>query len=146
MPAAERTLRVDVTPPQLMALLTDFASYPDFLPDMREAVVLKASERQWEVRFSLQVIRTLTYTLRLHQPDPMTLQWSLVEGLFRSNVGSWSLVEVPGGTEATYQIDIQLGMFVPSSIVRSLVDTGLPETLERFRAEAVRRGTAQAGD
>lgn len=144
MPAATRTISIAAPPTDFMALLTDFASYPSFLPDMREAKVLRSKPGEWEVRFTLQVIRRLTYTLRLTQPDPLSLRWSLVEGLFRANEGGWRLSATGDGqsTEAHYEIDIQLGMFVPGNIVRSLVDKGLPETLDRFRQEALRR---QAG-
>lgn len=141
MPAASRTVSIAVPPPDVMALLTDFPSYPSFLPDMQDATVLRSAPGSWEVRFTLQVIRRLTYTLKLSQPDPLSLRWSLVEGLFRANVGGWRLEPVDDGqhTEAHYEIDIQLGVFVPGNIIHSLVDKGLPDTLDRFRREALRR-------
>ena len=141
MPAATQTISVAVPPAAFMALLTDFESYARFLPEMRAVEILKQDSVSWEVRFTLRVIRPLTYTLRLTRPDPLTLRWELIEGLFRANVGGWRLVPVDGGqaTEAHYDIDIQLGMYVPGNIIHSLVDKGLPETLERFRQEALRR-------
>jgi ribosome-associated toxin RatA of RatAB toxin-antitoxin module len=146
MPSAERSITVAVSPPDFMVLLLDFESYPSFLPDMCTAEVTKQSASGWEVRFSLQVIRRLTYTLALTQPTPLSLQWTLVEGLFRANSGGWALQpDGEHGTLATYSIDIQLGMFVPGNILNSLVAQGLPQTLEHFREEASRRAGVLTG-
>ena len=95
-----------------MALLLDFESYPSFLPDMRTAEIVNQGASAWDVRFSLQVIRRLTYTLALTQPSPLSLQWSLVEGVFRANSGGW-LLQPDGeqGTHATYSIDINTPRF-----------------------------------
>ena len=40
---------------------------------------------------------------------------------------------------AEYFIELQVGMFVPSTIMRTLVERTLPETVTRFKAEAERR-------
>jgi ribosome-associated toxin RatA of RatAB toxin-antitoxin module len=140
MPSSVQNITIQTTPAEMMAVITDFASYPDFLPEMERAEVLLAEPGAWEVRFTVRVIRQLSYTLRLVQLDPLTLQWSLLEGVFRSNDGGWSLAaRSEGGTTASYRIDVQIGMFVPGNIVNSLVERGLPQTLQRFKDEAERR-------
>ena len=145
MPSAVQNIDIQAPPQAVMAVITDFARYPEFIPEMEDARVLLAEPGVWEVRFTVRVIRKLSYTLRLVQTGPLNLQWSLLEGVFRSNDGSWSLVEgADGGTSATYRIDVQIGMFVPGNIVHSLVERGLPQTLQQFKAEAERRrGGAQ---
>lgn len=141
MPAALSSIEISVPPDKLMAVITDFASYPSFLPEMAKVELLRGRPTEWEVRFTLRLIRPLVYTLRLTQPDDLTLRWSLVEGAFHSNDGGWKLEPIDGGTRtrATYAIDLQVGMYVPGNIVRSLVDRSLPDTLERFKVEAERR-------
>lgn len=138
MPRTERTLRVEAPPSVLMGVITDFARYPDFLPGTESATVLVREPAAWEVRFRIRVIRELEYVLRLTQPDPLRLDWSLVEGPFRSNEGGWRLEPIDGGaaTQATYGLDVQVGMYVPGNIVRSLTERSLPDTLARFKAEA----------
>ena len=142
MPAAQRTVEIAVPPDQLMAVITDFPSYPTFLPDMEQVEVLREGGGLWEVRFSVFVVRRFQYTLRLVRPDPLHLNWSLVEGAFLANDGGWELSPIDDGsrTRASYRIDLQVGMYVPGNIVRSLVDRSLPDTLARFKAEAERRG------
>ena len=95
----------------------------------------------------MRVIRELTYSLRLVQPSPGRLDWTLIEGAFKANDGGWELAPLDGGarTRVTYRIDLQVGMFVPGNIVRSLTQRSLPDTLERFKAEAERRAAVALG-
>jgi len=150
---AVREVVVGVTPEQMMAVITDFTAYPDHIPHMTKARVLAETVDSWEVAFAIHVVRDLEYTLRLVRselPDGrLRLDWSMVQGVFRSNDGSWTLEAVPEGTRATYEIALQIGMFVPRSIQNTLVRTGLPGTLAAFKrwAEATpsRPGSAPAG-
>ena len=140
MPAAQRTVEIDAPLATVLATITDFASYPRFLPDMDEANVLRASPGTWEVAFAVRVIRPLRYTLKLVATSPTEITWTLLEGAFRSNDGGWSLEALsPIRTRATYRIDIAVGLYVPGNIVNSLVQVSLPDTLARFKAEAERR-------
>ncbi|MCB9758738.1 MAG: SRPBCC family protein [Alphaproteobacteria bacterium] len=130
---------------RVLTILTTFEDYPDFLPSMVQARVLSREERVWEVAFRVDVIRPLDYTLRLtlERPDPagvVRLRWSLVEGVFRSNEGGWTLTPIDGGarTHARYEIDVQVGVYVPGTIVNTLVERTLPATLEAFRTRAER--------
>ena len=86
----------------------------------------------------------LYYVLRLQQMDPLQLRWHLVEGAFKVNEGGWDLKAIDDGkrTHVNYFIDLQVGMFVPSSIMRNAVERTLPNTLKRFKAEAERRATS----
>ena len=141
MPSAVRTIEIDAAPSVVMGVITDFASYPSFLPEMKEARVVRHAGPEWEVAFSLALIRDLHYTLRLVQSSPLAISWSLVDGAFQANDGRWVLEPRNNGarTFATYTIAIQVATHLPGSIVRGLVDLALPNTLERFKAEAERR-------
>lgn len=140
MPAAHHTVEIDAPLDLVMATITDFGAYPSFLPDMQSAEVLRQGDGEWEVRFTLRLIRQLVYTLKLTAVGPNLLRWILLEGAFRSNAGSWELTPLGADrTRADYRIDVSVGMYVPGNIVRSLVDRGLPDTLSRFKAEAERR-------
>lgn len=141
MPRAQHTVEIDAPPAQVMAVLTDFASYPSFLPDMSAAEVVRHAGEVWEVRFRLRLIRELEYTLQLTRTGDRALRWTLLEGAFKSNEGGWSLAPLDGGarTRADYEIDVSLGLFVPGNILRSLVERSLPETLRAFKAESERR-------
>ena len=139
MPVATHRAVIRAEVGQVMAVITDFESYPSFLPEIEEAKIVSREGDSWEVQFQVQIIRRLSYTLRLTQHGPASLTWTLVEGTFKTNQGSWKLEETEEGTRAEYRIDLQIGHFVPSSIVRSLVGRTLPETVSRFKAETERR-------
>ncbi len=142
MPAAHRSIVVKVPVERFMAVVTDFDAYPRFLPEMEESTVLRHDGDVWVVRFAVRVVRRLEYTLRLEKLSPTRLRWSLVDGMFKANNGGWDLAEAGGGahTQADYHIGLELGMFVPGSVMKTLVESSLPATLEAFRKEAEARG------
>ena len=153
MPAAHTTVEVDAAPAVLMGIITDFGRYPQFLADMEEAVVLRGPDEgpqgtEWTVRFAVRVIRRLEYTLRLWRPNDAELRWSLVEGVFKANDGGWTLTPLDGGarTHARYDLEIELGMFVPGSVMKTLVERNLPATLAAFKARAEGIGAATKGE
>ncbi len=135
MPWAERSIEIDAPPESVWEVITDFESYPEFLSDMRSVRVASRSERGATVRFELDLIKRVRYTLAFEADPPRRLAWSLVRGDFmRRNEGSWELQELEGGrTRATYRIALALGAIVPSSITTRLAAERLPETLEAFK-------------
>ena len=62
--------------------------------------------------------------------------------MFKANNGGWDLTPVADGaqTQAEYDIALEIGMFVPGSVLKTLVESSLPATLEAFRREAEARG------
>lgn len=124
-----------------MAVITDFSAYPSFLPEMEEATVLRYDGQVWIVRFALRVLRRLDYTLRLEARSPTVLRWSLVEGAFKANNGGWDLTPLGEGdrTRADYHVDLDVGTFVPGSLMKTLVHSSLPATLAAFKKEAEAR-------
>ena len=145
MPRATHSIRIEAPASIVMAVLIDFAAYPDFLPEIIGAEILHTEPEAWEVQFSIQVIRRLTYTHRLVREDTNALRWTLLEGVFRSNDGGWTLLpQDDGSTIARYHIDVQMSMYVPGNIVHSLVDRGLPKTMEQFKHEAEPRLTVRS--
>lgn len=138
MPAASRSIEIDVPPASLMAVIVDFGRYPEFVPDMARSTVLRHDGAVWSVAFTLRLIRNLEYTLLLEQVDPLHLRWSMVEGVFKANNGGWELEPLDEGrrTRATYSIDLDLGMFVPGSVMKTIVEINLPAMLEAFKRRA----------
>ncbi len=128
-------------------VVMDFEAYPSFLETTTRAQVLREGRGAWEVRFWLRLVRELRYTLELLErpgsaPGAVRIEWTLVEGAFRANDGSWELIpEGPGSTRANYEVDLKLGMYVPRSILNTLLEVSLPANLEAFRsrAEAIAR-------
>ena len=138
MPSASTTVDIDVSPEKMLSVITDFAAYPSFIPEMKEADIVKSADDTWDVCFKIHVIRSLEYTLRLVQRSPTHIEWSLVSGVFKSNNGSWKLVPIRdgAGTRATYSVVISVGMFIPKTVVKNLVGKSLPSMLGHFKRRA----------
>jgi ribosome-associated toxin RatA of RatAB toxin-antitoxin module len=136
VPAARRSVLVAAPPDRFAAVLTDFANYPRFCPDLEEAVVLRSEAAAWDVRFVLRIIRRMEYTLRVAREGAYGLQWSLIEGVFRSNTGRWSVAPAEGGTLATWEVDLDLGMYLPGCVRNTLERQHLPAMLDAFRTRA----------
>ena len=140
MAAAHETIDVQTSADGFFNVIRDYEAYPDILPDMENATILKREGDVVEARFTINLVKRVSYTLRLVENAPNTLSWSLVEGPFKTNTGSWSLEEIaPGLTRATYQVEVSVGVFVPKSIVTKLVSKSLPALLAAFKSEAEKR-------
>ncbi len=137
---AEQTtssLVVDAPPAAVMDVIADFGSYPAWATGMKRAEVLSRIEdgpeagRAERVFFVLDVspIRdeyTLAYTWDGHRQ----VSWSLVEGtMLRSLDGAYVLREVPGGTEVTYRLALDVSIPLIGMLKRKgekiLIDTAL---------------------
>ena len=138
MAGASQIINIDVSPADFFEVIRDYESYPAFLPDMEAVRVLSREGPVAEVEFTLNVIKRVTYTLRLTEDPPCAgLHWELVEGMFKSNTGRWTLEGLDsGGTRATYEVEVAVGIFVPGAIVNRLVGKTLPATLQAFKGRA----------
>jgi uncharacterized membrane protein len=144
MPSSVQFVEIDAPLDLVRATILDFAAYPDFLPDVLSAEPRALGLDAWEVAFEVHLVRDLRYTLRLRSPEPTQVRWELVEGAFLVNQGGWTLEALSSSrTRATYEVDVQMAIFVPGNIFRTLVERSLPDTLARFKAEAERRAAGR---
>lgn len=118
--------------------ITDFESYPKFLTEMSESEVQWCEDKEMEVSFKINLIKSIQYTLHFELDAPHGIYWNLKRGdMMKKNDGSWHLK--PQGdtqTKAVYNIDIEFGLWVPKPIVSTLVEKSLPQTLARFKKQS----------
>lgn len=144
MPSASRSVVAAVPPEHFFDTVTDFESYPDFIPETVAVEIVKKGKKGKDgaktddVKFSIKVIKKIDYVLRLTSNEKeLSVEWELVEGPFKSNNGSWKIEGAgKGKTEATYTIDITMGFLVPQSITNMLVGSSLPKMLEQMKDRA----------
>ena len=137
MPGAQKSIRVAVDPETFFQVITDYEAYPDILPDMEFAEIISREDGVTTARFTINLIKRVSYTLRLVERPYEGLSWSLVEGPFKLNSGSWKLEALDDGrTLAHYTVEVKVGVFVPSSITNRLVGKPLPALLEAFKRRA----------
>jgi coenzyme Q-binding protein COQ10 len=135
MAKAERSVVIEAPPEKVFTVITDYAKYPEFLPEVKKVAVAVASGETKEVTYTIDIkAKLITYTLRHTARPPNEVLWTMVRGeMMKGNDGAWVLKAVPSGTEATYKIDLRLGALVPSMVERMLAEQQLPGLLQNFK-------------
>jgi len=135
MAEASQSITINATPKECMKVITDYEKYPEFLKETKSVTILKRKGKITEVTFEVEVMRKVSYTLTMNEESPNKLSWALIKGdMFKKNDGSWTLEEVKKGvTKATYTVDVDLGLFIPSMITKTLVGSQLPNMLKNFK-------------
>jgi len=142
---ANHTIHVNCTPEEFYTVVSDYESYPDFVPSQRSATILTRDNSgpidRFTVQMELALVKQIRYQLRAEGVPGQSLTWSLVDGDFmKQNVGSWLLEERPdGSTHATFQMAVVLKGWLPKSLVNTLINKTCPATVKAFKAEAERR-------
>ncbi|MDJ0461356.1 SRPBCC family protein [Streptomyces sp. H27-C3] len=108
------SITIEATPADVMGVIADFARYPDWTGEVKEAEVLAtdAQGRAEQVRLLLDAgaikdDHTLAYTWT----GDNEVSWTLVKSqMLRAIDGSYSLRAVDGGsrTEVTYQLTVDV--------------------------------------
>jgi coenzyme Q-binding protein COQ10 len=137
MPRVEHSVVIEAPIADVFAIITDYERYPEFLPDMKEVRVIDRHDGVALVRFEIELVMRLSYTLRLVEDAPTRIAWTLEEAkMMEENVGGWTLVEDGPNTRATYALDVKLRGLIPKSVSNRLMGTTLPQTLDRFKRRA----------
>jgi coenzyme Q-binding protein COQ10 len=135
MAKVSQTIEINASPQACYDVITDYESYPDFLPETKAIQVGKKSGNTAEVTFTIEVIKKVSYTLKMVGKPPKSVSWSMIKGeMMKSNDGGWDLEEVKSGvTKATYSIDVNLGLLVPGAVSKMLIGSNLPTMLKAFK-------------
>lgn len=136
MTAVTREIVIEAPIDAAYAVITDFAKYPQFLNDMTAVKLIKATKTAAEVSFHLNLFKKVEYTLSFTLKNPTTVSWKLKSStMLRKNSGSWKLKKLDATTtEATYSLDVEMGLLVPGMISKMLIAQSLPGTLKAFKS------------
>ena len=118
--------------------ITDFESYPDFLPEIHFAEIESKRGHSLEATFKVSLLKEVEYTLHFMLKPTHEIRWKLKKSNWlKKNSGCWVLTALePGLTDAQYRLDLEVGFWVPQSLIRSLVEKNLSLTLQRFKKRA----------
>ncbi|WP_219462734.1 SRPBCC family protein [Nonomuraea rhizosphaerae] len=118
----------------VMAVIADFASYPEWAGQVKSAEVLStgADGRPETVRFVLDAgVISDTYALGYTWQDDESVHWKVVEPgrMLAELAGSYRLADTGSGTEVTYELAADLKVPMIGMIKRKaekvIVDTAL---------------------
>ena len=140
--AAKSKIVFNAEPQDVFEVLTDYESYPEFIPEIGSAKIIEEGAGYVVADFTLHAGKTINYVLRF-EPRPFDkITWTYVRGDMRDNHGSWTLKPVRGGTEGLYVVTMDLGRLVPKFLLTALAGVGLPSILKHFK-ERVESGEAK---
>ena len=106
------SITIEAAPAEVMEVIADFARYPDWTGEVKEADVLKTDERgrAEQVRLvmdagAIKDDQTLKYTWA----GENEVSWTLVKSqMLRSLDGSYLLTAAGTGTEVTYSLTVDV--------------------------------------
>ena len=140
MAQATRTETYDVPASKFYQAIIDYKSYAGTIPGVESIEVQNESADGATVKFNINLIKKISYTLKLVHKKDQQVDWSLVTGDYmKTNNGKWTLKDLGNGkTEVTYSLEIQVKGFIPglSLIEKGLVQTNLPITMQAFGKKA----------
>lgn len=144
---AEQTsssITIDAPPADVMAVIADFESYPEWAKGVQQAEVTVpgAGDRAEQVYFSLDVPPIKDeYTLSYDWDGDREVTWTLVEGhMLKALDGVYTLVDQgDGSTEVTYRLALDVNIPLIGMLKRKgekiLIDAalkGLKKRVERL--------------
>lgn len=148
---------IDAAPEKVWALVSACAGYKHNMPSIVESAELsrvpaKESDGPNAVEITkCKVVADLPFPLSdltsvtrgVHTIEPGKLwrrQWTLIEGDYTRNEGSWTLVPWGDGTKtlATYRIHAEPKVPLPAPLMASVQQGKLPEVMKKLR-ETVKR-------
>ena len=140
MARAERTEVFDVPADKFYKAIIDYKAYSDFVDGVDSTQVSNESADGATVTMNLNLIKKISYTIKLNHKPNQEVNWSLVSGdMMKVNNGRWNLKDLGDNkTEVTYSLEVELKGFLPGlgMIEKTLVNTNLPMTMKAFAKRA----------
>jgi len=141
---------IGATPAQVMAVIADFAAYPEWTGEVKESEVLEtgADGRAEQVRFLLDAgaIRD-EHVLAYTWDGDRKVSWTLVKSqMLRALDGVYALRALPdGGTEVSYQlaVDVKIPMLgmIKRKAEKVIIDRALAGLKKRVEGIGVAAGS-----
>jgi ribosome-associated toxin RatA of RatAB toxin-antitoxin module len=127
-------------------VLTDYASIPRFMPDVRTSAVIERQEGYARVEQET-VSKFMLFSKRVH----LVLDVDEGAGVIRFRdrckrsflhyEGAWTISDQGGRTEITYELNAQPAFSVPEFVLRKLLNRDARAMIARLRAEVSSRAT-----
>lgn len=135
------SIDVDATQEELMAIVTDLESYPEWLPDVKRVEVLGHDDQGRPTASTMTVdvtIREVTYTLDYEYDGDERMSWtSRPGGDVKSIEGSYSFeINDAGGTTVVYDLAIDPGFPVPGFLLKRAAKQITGAALHGLKARA----------
>jgi carbon monoxide dehydrogenase subunit G len=135
----EDSIDIDAPLEEIMAVITDFETYPDWVDGIRSAEVRARDDRGrgTEVAFEFSAMGfTARYTLAYEYADEDAgVSWTTTEasGAVRDVEGEYLLEPLNGDTEVTYRLAVEVAVPVPGFLKRRADRQAIATALEGLK-------------
>jgi hypothetical protein len=132
---------------EIMAVIADFAAYPEWATGVRGAEVLSSADgRAATVRFTLDagMIKD-SYVLGYDWDGDARVHWNLAEpgSVISEMSGGYELADRGDGTEVTYELAVGIRVPMPGIFKRRAEKTIVDTALEGLKSRAETIGRAE---
>jgi ribosome-associated toxin RatA of RatAB toxin-antitoxin module len=120
----EGSIEIEAEPEEIMAVIADFESYPEWVDGIRSAEVRGRDEegRGTEVAFEFSALGfAASYTLVYeYEPDDAGVRWTTKEadGAVKDIEGEYLIEPLNGDTEVTYHLQVETAVRLPGFVKR----------------------------
>ncbi len=137
------SVEIDAAPGEVLDVVADFESYPQWAGQVKECTVLTEDGDGWadQVEFTLDAGAVkdqyvLEYDWDVDDDGTGVVAWHLVRAsLLKGMTGSYTLDAVGGGTRVTYDLEVDLTMpmigMLKRKAERHIISTALTELKKR---------------
>jgi ribosome-associated toxin RatA of RatAB toxin-antitoxin module len=133
---------IDAGPSAVMAVISDFESYPEWAQGVKKAEVVKdgSNGRAEQVYFELDASPIKdAYTLSYVWDGDEAVRWTLVEGrMLKAMDGAYELADRGGSTEVTYRLAVDISIPMIGMLKRKaekvIIDTALKGLKKRVES------------
>ncbi len=141
---ASSTITIAAPPEQVLAVIADIDSYPEWTGQIKSASVVEttADGKPAQARFVMDAGVLKDEYVLAYDWNPSGVSWELVgkSAVQKSQKGSYSLAPKGSGTEVTYQLAVDiampmLGMFKRKA-EKMIMDSALKELKKRVEQRA----------
>ncbi|GLZ34285.1 cyclase [Lentzea sp. NBRC 105346] len=135
-----QSIVIDAPPEKIMAVIADFAAYPDWANGVKQVEILEDDQVKYNIdQGPVKDEYVLKY---VWSPDRLSVSWDLVKGTMqKAQHGSYVLEPTgSGSTKVTYTLSVQLvipmiGLFRRKA-EKMILDTALKELKKRVETSA----------
>ena len=148
MQTVQETTVLKAPAAKLYAIVTDYAQYPRWLPEFKDAKILKTEGDNVDVEFTFAIpLKKIRYSIRVvHKPAELQTDWTFLRGeVIDDSIGGWKFEAIDANsTRVKYYAGVSVNVPVSRSVVNRiaslLTGTTLPRTFKNLEQEAQKRG------
>jgi uncharacterized membrane protein len=136
----QRTLTIAAPPERVLAVVTDFADYPNWQKEIVSTEIVKRDERDRPLR-----VRMLTAAMGMKANSEIELKyhddgvgWSLVEGdmMTQNDSRYWLRPNDSGGTDVDLEMTLGLKWNLPDFMMTQIITKGINDNLKAVKRVA----------